>query len=134
MAKQSFFIDIPLYNARVNICLTTKAFLKIADLSEEDTAALPDDTYVDGWALKSTKGNVYNVALIRLSHGVIAHELLHTTFDILRNAGVKYSEKSEEAFSYLHGYLVDEAYRGLDKLDKLKDRRNDRQPEDSTPA
>jgi hypothetical protein len=39
---------------------------------------------------------------------VLAHECLHLTFYILSNASINYSIYSEEAYTYLHGYLVDQ--------------------------
>jgi len=115
MAKHHFSIDIPLYHAHVHICLTKKAYLKLASDAEDEC---PDEELCDGWATKSTKGNIHVVALIRLEHSVIAHELLHVTFSLLKHAGVEYSEQSEEAFTYLLGHLTSEVYKGLEKLNK----------------
>ena len=38
--------------------------------------------------------------------GVVAHELLHATFDLMRWASVPYSEESEEVFTYELQYLI----------------------------
>jgi hypothetical protein len=43
--------------------------------------------------------------------GVIAHEILHVTICILRRAEVRLTDASEEAFSYLHGYLMQEFWK-----------------------
>lgn len=39
---------------------------------------------------------------------VVTHECMHLTFAILMNAGLKLTLDSEEAFTYLQGYLVKE--------------------------
>ena len=43
----------------------------------------------------------------------ITHELSHATFEILRSRGIKYSTKSEEAYTYLQGYLIEETIKKL---------------------
>lgn len=39
----------------------------------------------------------------------LGHELLHAVFFILQYCGVKYSEESEEAFTYLHEFFMAKA-------------------------
>lgn len=46
--------------------------------------------------------------------GVIAHEAFHMTMFLLEYRGLKYSEETMEAFTYLHGHIVSEV------IDKLK--------------
>lgn len=41
----------------------------------------------------------------------IAHEIFHCTMGIARDVGLEYTEESEEAFAYLHGYLYTEVAR-----------------------
>lgn len=48
--------------------------------------------------------------------GVLAHEMLHAAAFILRGAGVPLNEHTEEAYSYLLGYLTAEALRALKAL------------------
>ena len=47
-----------------------------------------------------------------VSHGevanVVAHELLHATIHILKHANMRLNEGSEEAYTYLLGYLVEQ--------------------------
>lgn len=38
----------------------------------------------------------------------MSHESLHATFRILKEAGIKYSMKSEEAYTYLQQYILRE--------------------------
>lgn len=46
-------------------------------------------------------------------HGILSHEILHATFELLRSRGLTYSEDSEEAFTYLHDFYITELYRNL---------------------
>jgi hypothetical protein len=46
-------------------------------------------------------------------HGVLAHEILHATFELLTARGVTYSEDSEEAFTYLHDYYTSNLYKNI---------------------
>lgn len=43
----------------------------------------------------------------------ISHEAFHFVFTVLDHAGLKLSYKSEEAYTYLIGYVVEEIYRGI---------------------
>jgi hypothetical protein len=36
----------------------------------------------------------------------VAHEILHSVFDCMEWAGIKYSRESEEAYTYLHTHLM----------------------------
>ena len=38
--------------------------------------------------------------------GVFSHEISHLCFSVLRDAGMKFSDDSEEAYSYYIGYLT----------------------------
>lgn len=44
----------------------------------------------------------------------LAHELLHATNGILKEVGVSPCNKSEEAYTYLLGYLTEEVLRGME--------------------
>ena len=45
--------------------------------------------------------------------GTIAHELLHVTVGILTKSDVRLTAASEEAFTYLHGHLMQEFWKRL---------------------
>ena len=45
--------------------------------------------------------------------GTVAHELLHVTVQILRNAQVRLTGASEETYTYLHGHLMQEFWKKL---------------------
>lgn len=46
---------------------------------------------------------------------VLSHEILHAVFNIAKYVGLKYSDKSEEAYTYLTGYITREIYKQLDE-------------------
>ena len=46
---------------------------------------------------------------------VLSHEILHAVFNIAKYVGLKYSDKSEEAYTYLKGYITREIYKQLDE-------------------
>jgi hypothetical protein len=56
-----------------------------------------------------------------ISHGVIAHEALHATNMILSDAGISFSNESEEAFSHLLSWVVNSIYSVLKSKDLLKE-------------
>ncbi|MDR1018975.1 MAG: hypothetical protein LBM02_09785 [Lachnospiraceae bacterium] len=43
----------------------------------------------------------------------LSHEVLHTVFAMMKHLGIKYSDKSEESFTYLNGYIMEEIYKQL---------------------
>lgn len=47
--------------------------------------------------------------------GTIAHEMLHVTVALLKNAGVRLNDGSEETYTYLQGYLVEQVFCKLSK-------------------
>ena len=49
---------------------------------------------------------------------LIIHEILHAVFGIFRNRDIVYSEDSEEAYTYLCDYILNEFTK---KINKLKD-------------
>lgn len=46
-------------------------------------------------------------------HGILAHEVLHASIDILRERGMDLCEESEEAYTYLHDFFITDIYRAL---------------------
>jgi len=51
-------------------------------------------------------------------HGMLAHEALHATQNAAEYLGFKLSEKSEEFYSYMIGYIVSEVHLQHDKTRK----------------
>jgi hypothetical protein len=52
---------------------------------------------------------------VYLSHSLIAHEVLHATLFIMEHIGIKLCSKSDEAYTYLHGYIIGELYKKLEQ-------------------
>lgn len=49
----------------------------------------------------------------QLSPGLIAHEIMHTVFYILRYVGIPHTEETEEAYTCLNEYLIESVHREL---------------------
>lgn len=50
----------------------------------------------------------------------LIHELLHYTFDVMNRKGIKYSEDSEETFTYFQDYMYGECMKELKIIFKNK--------------
>lgn len=46
----------------------------------------------------------------------VAHECLHVTFHILDVCGVEYDSNNHEAFTYLHGYIVEQVDKRVERF------------------
>ena len=44
---------------------------------------------------------------------VLSHEVLHSVFNIMENVSIEYTDKSEEAFTYLMGHITKEIVHGI---------------------
>ena len=44
---------------------------------------------------------------------VLSHEVLHSVFHIMKNVSIEYTDKSEEAFTYLMGHITKEIVHGM---------------------
>ncbi len=69
------------------------------------------------------KGNYYFIWLEKMDwkcyqFGILAHEILHLVFDIMRHIGMEYNRGSEEAYTYLMGRLYTEVAVQYHKLEK----------------
>jgi len=51
-------------------------------------------------------------------HNMLAHEVLHLTFAIMRYTGMELSEDSEEAYTYLNGYVTEQIHKNIEKYNK----------------
>ena len=43
----------------------------------------------------------------------LSHEVLHSVFHIMKNVSIEYTDKSEEAFTYLMGHITKEIVHGI---------------------
>ena len=46
---------------------------------------------------------------------VLSHEVLHSVFHIMKNVSIEYTNKSEEAFTYLMGHITKEIVHGIEQ-------------------
>lgn len=46
---------------------------------------------------------------------VLSHEVLHSVFHIMKNVSIEYTDKSEEAFTYLMGHITKEIAHGIEQ-------------------
>ena len=58
--------------------------------------------------IKINKANTLEDFLSTLSH-----EVLHSVFHIMKNVSIEYTDKSEEAFTYLMGHITKEIVHGI---------------------
>lgn len=120
LKQNRFKIKIPVYDSEINVIVTedvAKSYgrlckrLEWLDLLEsEDSIAgsayfiYDDDEVGDYYMLLPFDADVF----------LISHEVLHATFIILGHHDVIFDKNNHEAFTYLHGHLVETVY------DKLK--------------
>ena len=120
LKQNRFKIKIPVYDSEINVIVTEDVArsygllckrLEWLDLLEsEDSIAgsayfiYDDDEVGDYYMLLPFDADVF----------LISHEVLHATFIILGHHDVIFDKNNHEAFTYLHGHLVETVY------DKLK--------------
>lgn len=100
-------IEIEVFKAVVNVLIdkTVWKALKSVDCVEDDKE------YYDGAnAMHINTKSGYSILAFKskeITHGIIAHECMHAVFSIMDRKGISYCIQSEEAFTYVLGYLVD---------------------------
>ncbi len=60
--------------------------------------------------IKINKANTLEDFLSTLSH-----EVLHSVFHIMKNVSIEYTDRSEEAFTYLMGHITKEIVHGIEQ-------------------
>ena len=46
---------------------------------------------------------------------ILSHEVLHSVFHIMKNVSIEYTDRSEEAFTYLMGHITKEIVHGIEQ-------------------
>ena len=46
---------------------------------------------------------------------ILSHEVLHSVFHIMKNVSIEYTDKSEEAFTYLMGHITKEIVHAIEQ-------------------
>lgn len=106
--------DIPIYKGKFAVVFVDKK-VAVEDLGYDDQKWGYKIDYAHqfhvGYNDKETFLIGFNLSnKIKINHGSIAHEILHAASDLLRRRGLKLSEKSEEAYTYLVGWMTNIVY------------------------
>jgi hypothetical protein len=123
MKENKVRIKIPVYDSEINLIITDDVFKSCKKIfkregwddlleseGEEETGSayfLYDDGDV---------GYYYIILPRNADIFLISHEVLHATFIILDHHGVIFDKQNHEAFTYLHGHLVETVYNKIKKL------------------
>ena len=122
-----FPIDIPIYNIDLIIMVgdDIPALKKqLEELVKEDLRYKLDELWnqhdisLKGYYTYNDPLKVIYISDMEDYHefiSVLSHEILHAVFNIAKYVGLKYSDKSEEAYTYLVGYITREIYKQLDE-------------------
>lgn len=92
------------YGAVVYVYTDKTAFIKTRGIDEEHFK------HACGITDCNEERNQFHVLIADNCLDTLAHECAHVVFILLRNKGVILSTKSEEAYTYLMGYIVSEVH------------------------
>lgn len=116
-------VKIPLYGGKFIMMFSDKSIMvgdHYDDLGLEKRinfghSLMVNDGMSRGFLICFNLGNKFK----KVSHGDIAHEVFHACASVLDFAGCKMNGGSEEAYSYLLGWMTDEVYKVI-KKNKIK--------------
>lgn len=108
---QKFKIPVPLYRTSVHVLIgvsekETKKYYKKLGGEKPEYCEMGETT--EALTVCDRSGLVFILLSEKACHSIVAHEMLHATFYILDSRGIKLNDSSEEAFTYLLGYLMKE--------------------------
>ena len=118
-------IVVPVYRVYVNIYMFSKQkeLNKINNKilsnfgEEEDSVSCTGRSY----AIYINKDGYRSADIVidksTISHGLIAHEVLHSVNHILRYVDIPLTEESEEAYTTLNHYLIESIYSRFKELE-----------------
>lgn len=124
LRQNRFKIKIPVYDSEINVIVTEDIaesynklckrleWLDLLESSEDSVAGSAYFIYDDNQV-----GDYYMLLPYDADVFLISHEVLHATFIILGHHDVIFDKNNHEAFTYLHGHLVEMVY---DKLKSFK--------------
>lgn len=123
LKESRFTIKIPVYDSDIHVVVSTdiqKSYIKlckklnwlnlledIQDSSQDSACFVYSDEEV---------GDYYMILPYGVDIFVISHEVLHATFIILEDHNVMFDKGNHEAFTYLHGHLMEVVYNKLKGL------------------
>jgi hypothetical protein len=121
LIKRSF--EIPLYRGRF-IVMFSDYNVQVSDhyddLGENKTLEYASFILVN----EKRKDGIYGSFLIgfnlkhknrKITHGIISHEVLHAAHALLNDRGLKLTNESDEAYSYLIEWMTDLVYATIRK-------------------
>lgn len=127
-----FFIDCQVYPFNVLISCgesdeeLTKVLIDEGGVLESEVTELLKDLSFSGRAITHMRENGPTIIRFRtpgdacIFMGTVAHECMHAAFMILDRCGLKHEfDTSDEAYTYLTGYLTTNVVEGLMELGKL---------------
>ena len=96
---------IPIYERelRVFVCEDIKSGLDSMGIKDFDG----EEDWVEATVIEHDDGYLLVIIQPNATIKIISHEALHVTASVLKYAGVELSNKSEEAYAYLIGWVAD---------------------------
>jgi hypothetical protein len=116
-------IKIPIYDSDINLVITDNIYKSLVKIcKKEDWLDLLEDIQDSGIGSAyflyddDSIGEYYMVLPYNADVFLISHEVLHATFIILDHHNVMYDKINHEAFTYLHGHIVETVYNKVKSL------------------
>jgi len=116
-------IKIPIYDSDINLVITGDIYKSLVKIcKKEDWLDLLEDIQDSGIGSAyflyddDSIGEYYMVLPYNADVFLITHEVLHATFIILDHHNVMYDKINHEAFTYLHGHIVETVYNKVKSL------------------
>ena len=116
-------IKIPIYDSDINLVITEDIYKSLVKICKrEDWLDLMEDIQDSGIGSAyflyddDSIGEYYMVLPYNADVFLISHEVLHATFIILDHHNVMYDKGNHEAFTYLHGHIVETVYNKIKSL------------------
>ena len=118
--ENKFRIKIPVYDSEIHVVITSNVQetykrlckrLNWLNLLEDISEASQDSAcFIYG---EEEVGDYYLILPYNADMFLISHEVLHATFIILDDHSVMFSRSNHEAFTYLHGHIMETVYNKL---------------------
>lgn len=107
MKDQSRRIQIPIYDVEIEVVATDALNKAVSYPPRVKRIGKYDPPGDDTLAVALKEGPYFAIVFNRkgVSHGLIAHEALHTTAGILQRAGIRIKD-GNEPYAYLIGFIV----------------------------
>lgn len=116
-------IKIPIYDSDINLVITDNIYKSLVKIcKKEDWLDLLEDIQDSGIGSAyflyddDSIGEYHMVLPYNADVFLISHEVLHATFIILDHHNVIYDKTNHEAFTYLHGHIVETVYNKVKSL------------------